>query len=86
MRISGTEPSSVIISKTKKIQMWVSDVKKVPKPAEAKTDGVINPPQLIWHNLIWINLKREKFLCSQKSSNQPKSTMDPRWKTTFKLA
>ena len=45
MRISGTEPSSVIPSQTcstvyKELK---SNDQKVPKQAEAKRDGVINP-------------------------------------------
>ena len=43
MRISGTEPSSVILSLTKKFQKLESDIPKVQKQAEAKRDGVINP-------------------------------------------
>ena len=41
MRISGTEPSSVILSKTMKIKKLKSDDPKAPKQAEA--NGVINP-------------------------------------------
>ena len=33
MRISGTEPSSVILSQTKKFQNMKSDAQKVPKQA-----------------------------------------------------
>ena len=44
MCISGTEPSSVILGQKrgcfKKLE---SDVPEVPKQAEAKRDGVINP-------------------------------------------
>ena len=40
MRISGTEPSSVILSQTCSIK---SNDQKVPKQARAKRDGVINP-------------------------------------------
>ena len=40
MRISGTEPSSVILSQTMKLK---GDDSKVPKEAEAKRDGVITP-------------------------------------------
>ena len=40
MRISGTEPSSVILSQTCSIK---SNAPKVPKEAKAKRDGVINP-------------------------------------------
>ena len=43
MRISGTEPSSVILSQTKYFKMLKSDTPKVPKKAEAKRDGVIHP-------------------------------------------
>ena len=42
MRISGTEPSSVILSQTMKFKKLKSDDLKVPE-AEAKRDGVINP-------------------------------------------
>ena len=43
MRISGTEPSSVILSQTVKFKKLKSDDQKLPKQAEAKKDGVINP-------------------------------------------
>ena len=43
MRISGTEPSSVILSQTMKFKKLKSNDPKVPKQAEAKRDGVINP-------------------------------------------
>ena len=43
MRISGTEPSSVILSQKKEFQKLRRDVPKVPKQAEANRDGVINP-------------------------------------------
>ena len=43
MRISGTEPSSVILSQTMKFKNMKRDDPKVPKQAEAKRDGVINP-------------------------------------------
>ena len=42
MRISGTEPSSVILRQTCSIKKTSHD-QKVPKEAEAKRDGVINP-------------------------------------------
>ena len=38
MRISGTEPSSVILSQTMKFKKLKSDDPKVPKQAEAKRD------------------------------------------------
>ena len=43
MRISGTQPSSVILSQTVKFKKLKSDDQKLPKQAEAKRDGVINP-------------------------------------------
>ena len=43
MRISGTEPSSVILSQTCSIKKLKSYDQKLPKQAEAKRDGVINP-------------------------------------------
>ena len=43
MRISGTKPSSVILSQTMKLKKLKSDDRKSPKQAEAKRDGVINP-------------------------------------------
>ena len=43
MRISGTEPSSVILSQTKYFKNVESDIQKVPKRAKAKRHGVINP-------------------------------------------
>ena len=42
MRISGTEPSSVILIQTCSIKKLKIDGQKVPKQAEAKRDGVIN--------------------------------------------
>ena len=42
MRISGTEPSSVILSQTMKFKKLKSDDPKIPKQAKAKRDGVIN--------------------------------------------
>ena len=43
MRISGTKPSSVIFSRTMKFKKLKSGDPKLPKQAEAKRDGVINP-------------------------------------------
>ena len=43
MRISGTEPSSVILSRTREFKKLKMDTPKVPKQADAKRDGVINP-------------------------------------------
>ena len=38
MRISGTEPSSVILSQTVKFKKLKSDDQKLPRQAEAKRD------------------------------------------------
>ena len=43
MRISGTEPSSVILSQTKSFQNLKGDAQNVPKQDKAERDGVINP-------------------------------------------
>ena len=43
MRISGNKPSSVILSQTCSIKKLKFNEQKVPKQAEAKRDGVINP-------------------------------------------
>ena len=43
MRISGTEPSSVILSQTKYFKKLKNDAQKLPKQDKAKRDGVINP-------------------------------------------
>ena len=43
MRISGTQPSSVILSLRKKFKKLKTDTQKVPKQVKGKRDGVINP-------------------------------------------
>ena len=60
MRISGTEPSSVILSQTMKFKKLKSDDPKVPKQAEAKRDGVINP-----QNYNFKQFYHGKYRCSQ---------------------
>ena len=42
MRISGIEPSSVILSERKELERLKNNDPKVPKEAKAKRDGVIN--------------------------------------------
>ena len=42
IRISGTEPSSVILRQTKYFKKLKSDAQKVPKELKANRDGVIN--------------------------------------------
>ena len=43
MRNSGTEPSSMILSQTKKFNKLKCDTLKMQKKVEAKRDGVILP-------------------------------------------
>ena len=43
MRISGTEPSSVILSQRKWFKKDENICRKVPTQGKAKRDGVINP-------------------------------------------
>ena len=52
MRISGTKPSSVILSQTMQFKKLGSDASKVPNQAEAKRDGVINPQKLKFNNFL----------------------------------
>ena len=42
MRISGIEPSSVILSQRKRLKNVKNNAQKVPKEDETKRDGVIN--------------------------------------------
>ena len=60
MRISSTEPSSVILSQTVKFKKLKSDNQKLPKQAEAKRDGVITP-----QNNNFKQFLHGKFWCSQ---------------------
>ena len=70
MRISGTEPSSVILSQTMQFKKLKSGDLKVPKQVEAKRDGVIT------HKItISINYNTEILMLSN-ATNQPKSTVE----------
>ena len=55
MRISGTDPSSVILSQTKLFKKLKSDAQKVPKQAEAKRDGAINPQNYNFSHFFYFN-------------------------------
>ena len=70
MRISGTEPSSVILSRTMKFKKLKSDDPKVPKQAEAKRDGVINHKFTISNNFNTENFD------ALKRYDQPESTVE----------
>ena len=69
MRISGTEPSSVILSQTLE-----SSIKKVGKCCQKSAEtswsqkGWCNNPQNYNSN----QFKHGKFLCSPNATNQPK--------------
>ena len=52
MRISGTEPSSVILSQTKYFKKLKNDAQKLPKQDKAKRDGVINPQNVEFLNAV----------------------------------
>ena len=71
MHISGTEPLSVILCQTENFQKFKIDAPKVPKQAEDKRDGVINP-----QNYNFSQFQNGKFWCSPNASNQPKSTVE----------
>ena len=71
MRISGTEPSSVVFSQTMKCEKLTSDNPKVPKEAEAKGDGVINP-----QNYDFKTILKRKILMLSNAMNQTKSTVE----------
>ena len=52
MRISGTEPSSMLRSKREFYKRLKSDVPKMPKQTEAKRNGVINPQNLQFQSIL----------------------------------
>ena len=71
MRISGYEPSSVILSQKKKFLQLETDDSKVPKQAEAKRDGVVNPQNFKFRSIL-----TRKILMLSNATNQPKSTVE----------
>ena len=52
MRISGTEPSSVILSQTNKFKKLKCDAQKVPYQAKANRDGVLNLQNFNFNHII----------------------------------
>ena len=71
MRISCTEPSSVMLSQTKWLKKVKSDYPNRQKQAEAKRDGVINP-----QNYNFNQFQTRKILMLSKAMNQPNSTVE----------
>ena len=71
MRISGTEPSSVILNQRKWFKKLKSDAPKVPKQAKAKRDSETNP-----HNDNFNRFKHRQFRCSQNATNQLNLTVE----------
>ena len=71
MRISGTEPSPVILSQTMKFKKLKSDDPKVPKQAEAKRDGVNKPTKLQFQTIL-----TRTILMLSNATNQPRSTVE----------
>ena len=71
MRITGIEPSSVILCQRKQLKRLKNNVPKVPKEVNAKRDGVTNP-----QNYNFYQFKHSKLRCSQNATNQPKSTVE----------
>ena len=67
MRISGNEPSSVILSQTKGLQKLKMLARKVPKQAEAKRDGVINPQNYTFNQFNTENFDALKTLRIDRS-------------------
>ena len=66
MRISGTEPSSVILSQTNSLKRRQNDT-KMTKQGKAKRSVVISP-----ENYNSNEFQTWKRYCSQNASNQPK--------------
>ena len=71
MRISGTEPYSVILSQTKQFEKLKNDNQKVSKQAKAKRDGVIN-----LQNYNFNQFQIRNIYDALNVSNQPKSTAE----------
>ena len=67
MRISGVEPSSVILSQRKKLKRLKNNVPKLPKEAKAKRDGVINPQNYKFYHFKTANLDALKTLQINRS-------------------
>ena len=75
MRISGTEPSSVILSQTMYFEKSKRDALKVPKQAEAIRDGVINPKKLQFQQIITDNFDALK-MCRTLNDRKDKAHFD----------
>ena len=62
MRNSVTKPSSVILGQIKYFQKLQRDVTEVPKEADAKRDGVINPQNYDFNQFYMENFEPLKTL------------------------
>ena len=71
MRISGTEPSSVILSQTKYFKKLKNDDQKLPKQAKAKRDSLINPQNY--------NFNQAFFVISLSFTTKSVKLMSPYW-------
>ena len=71
MRISGTEPSSVVLSQTMKFKKLKIDTPNVPKQADAKKGWCNKPTQLQFQSILTL-----KILMLSDATNQPKSTVE----------
>ena len=67
MRISGIEPSSVILSQRKWLQKLKNTTPKVPKEAKAKRDGVIKPQNYNFYQFYTENFDALKTLQINRS-------------------
>ena len=72
MRISATEPSSVILSQTKFFKKLKSDALKLPKQAKLSLRGWCNKPT----KLQFRSILTQKILMLSNATNQPKSTVE----------
>ena len=68
MRISGTEPLSVILCQTNLFEKFKSDALKVQKQTKSNANSVIKPQNY--------DFNTEKFDALQNATNQPKSTVE----------
>ena len=71
MRISGTEPSLVILSQIMKFKKLKRDDQKVPKQAAAKRERCNKPTKLQFQSIL-----TRKILMLSNTTNQSKSNLE----------